>query len=154
MMHQKETSRKGSLSILFFALTLIGVLLFTFTTSARAQEVTAAITGTVTDPSGAAIPGAQVTATDVLRGTIWPTQTNGAGIYNMPRLPAGRYTLKVVYTGFETVVQPAFELQMNQIYRLDFKLVVGEFTQTVNVTSAPTLLQTDTMQVGLVTSGN
>jgi hypothetical protein len=153
-MRRNHTGDKGYLSIFVLALTMVGALLFAFPLPTCAQEVTGAITGTVTDASGAAIPGAQVTATDVLRGTLWPTQTNGAGVYNMPRLPVGHYTVKVVVTGFETVVKPAFELEMNQIYRLDFQLKVGMVTETVNVTSAPPLLQTDTMQVGLVTSSN
>ena len=54
---------------------------------ASAQEVTAAITGRVTDPSGAIIPGAKVTATDQNRGTEWPTQTNADGFYNLRSLP-------------------------------------------------------------------
>lgn len=119
-----------------------------------AQEVTGGITGTVTDPSGAVVPNATVTATDMHRGTVWPTQTNASGVYNLPRLPVGEYQVKVAAGGFRTTVQPAFELQMNQIARVDLKLTVGTETQTVNVTSAPPLLQTDTMQVGLVTSGN
>jgi outer membrane receptor protein involved in Fe transport len=119
-----------------------------------AQEVTGGITGTVTDPSGAAVPNATVTATNVQMGTTWPTQTNSAGVYNLPRLPIGEYSVKVAAKGFETVLHPAFQLQMNQIARIDVKLSVGAVTQTVSVTAAPPLLQTDTMQVGLVTSTN
>ncbi|HEX5483080.1 MAG TPA: carboxypeptidase regulatory-like domain-containing protein [Terriglobia bacterium] len=119
-----------------------------------AQEVTGGITGTVTDPSGAVVPNASVTATDMHRGTTWPTQTNAAGVYNLPRLPIGEYEVKVSASGFQTTVHPAFELQMNQIARVDLQLTVGSKTQTVSVTSAPPLLQTDTIQVGLVTSSN
>ena len=153
-MCQRCFDEKRFLPLFVLALTMVSTLLLGFSQPTWAQEVTGAITGTVTDPSGAAVPGVQVTATDVLRGTVWPTQTNGAGVYNMPRLPVGHYTVKVVATGFETVVQPDFELQMNQIYRVDFELKVGAVTQTINVDAAPPLLQTDTMQVGLVTSSN
>lgn len=120
----------------------------------QAQEITGGITGTVTDPSGAAVPNAKVTAHDVARGTDWPTQTNGAGVYNFPRLPVGDYTVSVTAKGFSTSAKSAFELRMNQIARLDFQLKVGATTQTINVTGAPPLLQTDTMQVGYVTSSN
>src|ERR1700756_37158 len=51
------------------------------------QQVTAAITGKITDPSGAPIADAKVSATDVERGTAWPTTTNAEGVYNLPRLP-------------------------------------------------------------------
>jgi hypothetical protein len=121
---------------------------------ALTQEITGAITGTVTDPSGAAVPNASVIATNVQMGTTWPTKTNSAGVYNLPRLPIGQYTLKVEAKGFKTTLHPAFELQMNQIARIDTKLSVGAVTQTISVTAAPPLLQTDTMQVGLVTSTN
>ena len=120
----------------------------------QAQEITGGITGTVTDPSGAVIPKAKVTATDVQRGTIWPTETDNAGLFNFPRLPVGRYVVKVEAQGFATTVKPEFELQMNQIARIDFQLALGATAQEVQVTSSPPLLQSDTMQVGLVTSGN
>jgi hypothetical protein len=153
-MRQRCLDDKGFFPLLVLALTMVSALLFGFSQPTLAQEVTGAITGTVTDPSGAAVPGAQVTATDVLRGTIWPTQTNGSGVYNMPRLPVGSYTVKVEVSGFSTAVRSAFEIQMNQVYRVDFQLKMGAVAQTVEVTSAPPLLQTDTMQVGLVTSSN
>ena len=54
-----------------------------------AQEVSAGITGRVTDPSGSAIVGAAVTAKDQDRGTEWPTTTNEEGIYAFPRVPGG-----------------------------------------------------------------
>ena len=72
----------------------------------RAQEVTGGITGTITDPSGAAIPNAKVTATDVARGTVYPTQSNSAGLYDFPRLPVGQYTLTVEAQGFAISAGP------------------------------------------------
>src|SRR5271156_1755468 len=57
----------------------------------RTQGPTAAINGQVTDASGAAIPGATVTAKDIDRGTNWPTQTNAEGYFTLPRLPIGNY---------------------------------------------------------------
>jgi hypothetical protein len=120
----------------------------------RAQEITGSITGTVTDPSGAVVPGAQVTATNVAQGTNWPTTTNAAGVYNFPRLPVGPYTVKAEAKGFQAAALQQFDLEMNQVARMDIKLTVGAMTQTVEVTTAPPLLQTDTMQVGMVTSSN
>jgi hypothetical protein len=118
------------------------------------QEITGEITGAITDPSGAALPNASVTATDVLTGVVWPTKTNSAGVYDFPRLAIGRYSLKVSARGFKTVMRAAFELQMNQIARVNITLTVGAITQTVTVSGAPPLIQTDTMQVGLVTNSN
>jgi hypothetical protein len=134
--------------------TLLLAAFIAFASPALAQEITGGITGTVTDPSGAAVPNAKVTATNVQQGTTWPTQTNSAGVYNLPRLPVGEYKVEVSAKGFRTTVHPPFELQMNQVARIDLRLTVGAVTQTISVTAAPPLLQTDTMQVGLVTSSN
>ena len=144
-----------SLSLLRLFIAGIAIAMFTLGPQTLiAQEVTGGITGTVTDPSHAAVPGATVTATDTVRGTVWPTTTNSAGVYNLPRLPAGAYTVKATASGFATSTRPAFDLQMNQVARIDFELQVGQMTQTVEVTGAPPLLQTDTMQRGFVTNAN
>ena len=69
--------------------------------SAFAQEVSAGITGRVTDPSGGAIVNASVTAKDLARGTEWPAKTNQEGIYFFPRVPVGSYEVKVEAQGFQ-----------------------------------------------------
>src|SRR6185437_6759437 len=108
----------AAVATLFAVLTLAPALSF-------AQEVTAAITGRVTDPTGAAIAGAKVTATDTQRGTTWPTVTNSDGIYNLPRVPVGTYNVKVETQGFQTSQQSNVTLVLNQTARMDFQLHVG-----------------------------
>src|SRR6185437_2839822 len=116
----------------------------------QAQEVTAAITGRVTDPSGSAIAGAKVTATDTQRGTQWPTVTNGDGAYNIPRVPTGIYDVKVENQGFQGAQQSNITLVLNQVARLDFQLQVGNVSQSVEVTAAAPLLQIESTQLGTV----
>jgi hypothetical protein len=130
------------------ASSLLALLIFPALSSA--QEVTAAITGRVTDPSGAAVPDAKLTATDKDRGTAWSATTNGDGIYNLPRLPVGSYDLKVEHTGFQTATVSNILLQLNQVARLDFPLQVGGVQQSVEVTALAPLLQTQSTQVGQV----
>lgn len=149
----KGWSPSGLIRWLLIASVAVGVLTLGGM-ALHAQEVTGGITGTVTDPSHAAVPGAAIVATDTVRGTTWQTTTNSAGVYNFPRLPAGTYIVKASASGFATVTKPAFELQMNQVARVDLELQVGQTTQTVEVTGAPPLLQTDTMQRGFVTNSN
>jgi hypothetical protein len=115
-----------------------------------AQEITAAITGKVSDPSGAAIAGAKVTARDVDRGTTVKTDTSIDGSYSLPRLPVGNYEVRVEATGFQTAVRPAFSLVLNQTARLDFTMALGQVSQSLEVTAATPLLQTDSTQVGAV----
>jgi hypothetical protein len=117
---------------------------------AWSQEVTANITGTVTDPSGAPIMGATATATDVRRGTTYSALTNDAGIFNISRIPIGQYTVKVQQKGFETAVHPAMNLDLNQTARLDFQLKVGQVTEVVEVAGGLPLLQTESPEVGTV----
>ena len=114
------------------------------------QDISSKITGTVTDASGAVISGATVTARDTSRGTAYPTQTNSAGVYYLSPLPIGDYTLTVTATGFSTVQHPAISLAMNQTARVDVAMVVGQTSQTVEVSAAPPLLQTDQTFMGTV----
>ena len=74
--------------------------LFLVCSVAFGQDISAKITGTVTDASGAVISNATVAARDTSRGTIYPTQTNSAGVYYLSPLPIGDYDLKVTATGF------------------------------------------------------
>ncbi|MGH9545434.1 MAG: TonB-dependent receptor domain-containing protein [Terriglobales bacterium] len=117
---------------------------------AWSQEVTAAIVGTVTDPSGAPIAGAAVTATDVDRGTQWAATTNETGAYNLPRVPVGNYKVSVVAKGFQTAVHPPFTLVLNQTARIDVPMRMGQVTETVEVSGAPPILQTQSTELGTV----
>src|SRR5215472_7036429 len=119
-------------------------------TGLYAQEVTGAIVGTVSDPSGAAVAGAKVTARDLDRGTTLVTTTNDTGAFNLPRVPIGRYEVKAEAKGFQTSVNPAFEVALNQTVRIGFEMRVGEVSQTVEVSTAAPLLQTDSSLLGSV----
>src|ERR1700733_12043935 len=129
---------------------LSSLFVFLVCSAAFGRDVSSKITGTVTDASGAVISGATVTARDASRGTAYPTQTNSAGVYYLSPLPIGDYTLAVTATGFSTVQRPAFSLAMNQTARIDIAMVVGQTSQTVEVSSAPPLLQTDQTFMGTV----
>src|SRR5580692_10752277 len=129
-------------------LTLVGIA--GLWTPARSQEVTGAIVGTVTDQSGAPIKGASVKATDTERGTVWAAQTNESGSYNLLRLPIGTYGVKITADGFQTTEQPPFSLELNQTARVDAQMKVGKISETVEVTSAAAVLQTESTEVSTV----
>jgi len=122
------------------------------TVALRAQEVSAGITGRVTDQSGSSIVKAKVAAKDLDRGTDWPTTTNDDGIYAFPRIPPGRYELRIEATGFKTYINPEVALEVNQRARVDVRMEVGAVTESVEVKGEAPLLQTDTTQVGAVIS--
>jgi hypothetical protein len=131
---------------------VLGVLaaLSGLTMPAWSQEVTASITGTVTDPSGAAVQGATVTATSQERGLTYTGTTNDAGLYRVAQLPVGTYSLKVEKSGFATVSHPAFVLTLNQVARIDIGMKIGQTTETVEVTGAAPVLETDVTQVDTI----
>jgi len=136
-------------SALFFCCWVI----FAAFPGAYAQQVTATITGTVVDPSGAPVSGAKVTAKDMERGTSLVTQSNDTGAFNFASVPVGNYEVRAEAKGFQTMVQPAFTLVLNQTARLNFQLRVGQVTETVEVTAAAPILQTDTSLLGSVLEG-
>jgi len=131
-------------------LILVTALLAAIAQIGMAQEVTGAITGKITDPSGGAIVGAIVNAKDMERGTVWKATTNEEGLYNLPRLPIGRYELRVEAAGFQTAVHTAFNLELNQTAKIDIAMTIGQVSQSVEVTSAAPVLQTQTTELGTV----
>ena len=114
------------------------------------QDVTATITGTVMDPSGAALVGATVTAKSVERGLTYTAVTNESGIYRIVQLPVGTYELKVEKSGFSSVSYEAFVLTLNQVARFDVSMKMGQVTQTVEVTGGAPVLKTEATQVDTI----
>src|SRR5262249_7679938 len=118
----------------------------------HAQEVSASLTGRVTDPSGGAVVGAVVTARDQERGTSWSAVTNEGGIYAYPRIPGGTYRLKVEAPGFKTYTHPDIVLEVNQRGRIDVALQLGSVSDSIEVSSEAAVLQTETTLVSAVVS--
>lgn len=138
--------RNASASALLLGLALLAASV----PCAIAQQVTAAITGRVTDPSGAGIGGAKVTATDTDRGSAFPTTTDSDGVYNLPRLPIGNYNLKIEAQGFQAAQMSNVQLNLNQTARADVALQVGSIATSVEVMAAAPILQTDTTEISTV----
>ena len=122
----------------FFA---IAVVLLAYSPFLHAQAV-GSITGVVTDPSGAVIPGAKVTATSVETGVSQFTVTSGGGTYTIPRLMVGTYKVTAEASGFKTGTANGITLDVAQQRAVDFKLVLAGVTATVEVNAAPPLLTT------------
>ena len=112
-------------------------------------EVTAGVLGTVVDPSGATVPNATVILQNLDTGLIRRVQTDTSGTYEFLAVPVGEnYTVRAEAPGFQASVQNGITLEVNQKYRADFKLAVGAATETVEVSSALTQVDTVNTQLG------
>ncbi len=119
---------------------------------AWAQAVNGTVVGTVTDPSGAVIPAATVTITDVGTNTSRSITTDANGYYTFPNLPPSNYKVRVEKQGFATAERSDIPLTVNSTLRVDLSLQPGQVTETINVASTIPLLQTDTAKTGMTLS--
>ncbi len=111
------------------------------------QVLYGSLVGNVTDPSGAAVPQARVTATHKETGQVRETLTNEAGQYSFPTIQTGTYELKVTKEGFRTFGRSGVPISLNVVSRVDIVLELGTVTETVTVTGEAAVLQADTAQV-------
>jgi hypothetical protein len=116
---------------------------------AYGQNDRATTTGTVTDPTGAVIAGAHVTLTDAGTGTSFTGTTNSDGIYTIPGLPVGTYTLTISQSGFQDYAQTGIILIAAQVLQVNVRMTVGTSAQTVTVTGGAPLLETATSTVSM-----
>src|SRR5579859_2020567 len=110
---------------------------------ARGQTTAIAeVFGTVSDPSGAAVVGAQVTITETDKHTVFSAVTNQIGRFIFPSLPVGPYRLEVKASGFKDYVQTGLELQVGNNVQINATLQVGSVNETVEVQGTVNLVET------------
>ena len=129
----------------FFVLVFF-CLLFQITLLAQVDR--GGIVGTVTDPSGARVAGAEVTITNTATNQSTKVTTDDSGNYSANLLHIGTYSVTSEKQGFQKTVQPAVEVGVNQVVRADLALQVGTGAETVQVTGAAPLLQSETSSLG------
>jgi hypothetical protein len=145
------TGKRISLVVSFFVVAFLAVLpdnLFSQTGG------TGIVVGTVSDPSGAAVPGATVTFTDTATNSERTATTNEAGRYDFPNVPPGNYTLTISKAGFRMTKIVNQNVAVAESRTLDVKLELGAPTQTVEVVATNTELQTMNATIGNTVSGN
>jgi hypothetical protein len=134
--------------LLFFGLWLVTALL-------SAQSITSGdVAGNVTDPTGAAVPGATVTLTNAATNGSQKVTTNGDGSYRFAFVSAGTYNLTVTASGFQTQQHPAISVTPGQPTPVNVQLAVAGASQTVDVVEAATALQTENADVATGFSQN
>jgi Carboxypeptidase regulatory-like domain/TonB dependent receptor/TonB-dependent Receptor Plug Domain len=121
--------------------------------AAYSQVTGATLTGTVTDPSGATVPGAQISVKNNATGVMREVTSDSSGFYTVPNVIPGDYEVTVSAKGFSTAKQSSLSLAVGQQQQLNFSLKVGETSQTVEVTgAAPQIELTSSALTGQVES--
>lgn len=127
---------------------LAAALAASFPTAVLAQTITATISGTVKDDSGAIVPGATVTLTHVDTGRVRSALSNAQGRYHAPNLPVGSYRVECSLPGFTTEVRSGITLTVGQHAIVDFALSVGEISEVIEVSGQPPLVERTSSEVG------
>ncbi|MEO8130452.1 MAG: TonB-dependent receptor, partial [Bryobacteraceae bacterium] len=129
----------------------IGLALFAITQMPlSAQQTSATLLGTVGDASGGSIPGVRVKVMNLATNAERETQTDQAGYYSIPNLPAGNYKVTATKEGFQVQQYDNVTLQVEQSARLAIIMQIGNVAETVNVSATANLLQTENASVGTV----
>jgi hypothetical protein len=147
-MHQGKQSLRAMAAA---AVILIG---FTLTAPSFGQISTGSITGTVTDPQGAAMPNVVVTAVQTETNFESRTVTNSEGLYRIQSLQPGLYRVTFESAGFKRVVQSALDLRTGDVLPVNVKMEIGQLTDSIQISAQGTLLETETSASGSLTEGD
>jgi hypothetical protein len=139
--------KSALIRVLFSAMLLTG-----FAAPVFSQATSGNITGTVVDSSGAALPNAQITITDLDRGSVYHVQTSSDGNFSQTHLLAGRYRVVVENAGFSTLSENAI-VGVDATTQLSIKLTPGQVQTTIEVSGASPLLTTDRAEVATTLTG-
>ncbi len=137
-----------TLRVVLFSITLLLIPALV-----SAQDATARVAGTITDPTGAVIPGVQVTVTSTATQVSRKVDTNHDGYYQVLALPIGNYRVTAEHAGFRTVVSDEYKLLINQALRVDIKMEVGAASQTVEVGAQAAPVETVNATLGQSVTG-
>jgi len=148
LMNTRKENSQENWTRLFVLVLAVCFFLVVSAASSSAQLTTATITGTVTDTTGAIIPGATVTATNVDTHFTRSVATDGQGDYRLDFLPIGKYTVTVSEKGFSTLEQENVVLVLNQEQTLSPSLKASSTESEITVTDAPPMIQTTASSVG------
>jgi len=131
-----------------FLLPLAAALVLLLAGVAFAQFETATVLGTVQDPSGAVVPQSKITLENTKTGISATTVTDAVGNYEFLNVRSGSYRIKAEAAGFKTALAQEFTVAVNARQRVDLRLEVGDTTQTIEVTGAAAVLETDSSDRG------
>jgi outer membrane receptor protein involved in Fe transport len=131
-------------------LLLLTAVLAAFVPTMASAQATGQISGTVTDTSGAVLPGVTVEATNTATGAVRSAVTGDDGLYTLPLIQPGVYNVRATLSGFRVGLQEGVRVTVSETARAVFQLEVGQLTETVTVTAVATLVETANATHGIV----
>jgi Carboxypeptidase regulatory-like domain/TonB dependent receptor/TonB-dependent Receptor Plug Domain len=141
LLRMMKSFRLGALITLVISMAITG----------QAQTAnTGALTGTVADQSGAAIPNVNIVVTNPSNGSVRTVATDSAGVYRVSLLPPGSYSVQATAAGFKEAVRSDLSIAVTEITTLNLQLSVGTNAETVTVSAQPQMVQTDSNALGRV----
>jgi hypothetical protein len=141
-MHSRTWSDSPVLRLLAAALLLAGAAI-----PVAAQSTLATITGMVSDPTGAALPGARIEATHIATNYVFRAVANEAGVYTLAQIRDGEYSLRVTAAGFKETTMRGVGLGNRDVRRIDFRLEVGAVETRVEVTAQAAAIETESARI-------
>lgn len=148
---RRDRSRSGRFYVFITLALLLACLVVP--QKGNAQGFYGTIAGTVTDSSGAVVPGATVELTNSGTGVKTRATTNGAGSYLFPNLQPGTYQVAFTKSGFQASSRGSIDVQVASMMRIDVALAVGDVTETTEVTSEAPILQSEDASLGSAIEG-
>jgi hypothetical protein len=146
-----QAAKHHTLSLFMFIFVFCCIFPAVFVRPALAQEAT--IVGTVTDPSGAAVPNATITVTNIDTGQARVITTNSEGHYVVPELRIGHYLVNAAATGFRTAERKDITLQVGDRVRIDFQMQMGMAQDRITVEATAVAVQADSSEISQVVTG-
>src|SRR5262249_19589390 len=148
LLQKHDSSRRQKIRGCALRNLLVVTVLVGFSVCCLYAQTFGEVTGRVTDPSGAVIPGASLTLTNTNTNAVRNVVSTEAGAYTFPSIAPGFYRLRTELPGFKAAVSEPFEVQVQQVVRLDVVLQVGQISETVEVAATADRLQAETATVG------
>jgi len=149
MLHRRTLlPKRVKRSLALLSLAVVPFTVAVQNVNAQSQAAAASLSGTISDPSGGAVPGAKVTLTSATRGITRTFTTSGDGSYSFTLLPAGEYDLLVEKEGFHRSVKSGFTLDVGQSAGQDVRLELGEVNQQISVSAESPTVNAENANVG------
>jgi hypothetical protein len=145
--------KKGAMSLHRFSLSILLLFSLASATALAQSSGTGTLNGTITDVSGAVVPGVQIIARQLATGTARNTVSNSSGFYSLPALRAGEYQIEAAAAGFQRTQQNGVILQSDTTRAINLQLAIGQVSDSATISTAPPAIETSEGSLNTIITG-